>query len=87
MGNSRSQIRTVSVGDTLSVTGKDYYGQAQLTQISHIERLDAVPIPEPRISVSTLRNPSEGMLVCIGEVIITELEPSRDPVMRAMANQ
>ncbi|MGC6417515.1 MAG: amidohydrolase family protein [Bradymonadia bacterium] len=85
MGNSRSQIRTVSVGDTLSVTGKsaDYYGQAQLTQISNIERLDAVPIPEPRdLELSQLlRNPDwyEGMLVCISEVIVTELEPESGP--------
>ncbi|MEE2758101.1 MAG: amidohydrolase family protein [Myxococcota bacterium] len=85
MGNRAQGVSIPSVGDAVQVTGKtsDYYGQAQLNQITRISTTLAEftprPVTPPFERLIGQAERYEGMLVCINEIVVTDIEPDVGP--------
>ena len=85
LGNRGPGVSSPNVGDAVRVTGRasDYYGQAQLNQITQISTTipDVIPSPitPPFERLIGQAERYEGMLICINEVVVTDIEPEIGP--------
>ena len=86
MGNRGEAVPTPSVGDHIQVTAMtgDYYGQAQLNRVREIRPLEPLenvvsPLTLPLINLTVDPEPFEGLVVCIEDVVVTEVEPEAGP--------